>query len=389
MIPSPASLPLAFDPTGLFRLGLVCFLAGGAHSALLWLGHRREPGLGHVLAATALQGLGLLLYLAQPWPGGLLAPASLLLAAAGYGLWAFRRYAGLPVRMNRWAWLALGAWVLVALAFVAMGYRWVPGLVRPVAVAVLALGISRELGHLSRPGGGKAPQVCAGLAVALALAALGAGAAAAFPPADPGLQAPQARAWFFFLCLAAHLVFTLLLAQVQGQRIQLRLDRLTGIDPVTGLASAQGFRECLVRAAGRSLRTGRPTSVLVLELDGFEAMLERHGPAPLGHILEAFAQTMNRTLREADLCGRLEGCRFAALLHHTQPFEALLAGERLRATWENLTLTLGAGRFQPSLSGGVASTLEPIQAADDLLALAAGRAAAARTAGGNRVEGEG
>lgn len=387
---APPDLSPAFTPQGLFCLGAVLVLLSSAHSALLRLGHPGEDGLGHVLAAAALQGLGLLAHLARPWLGGTPVPGDLLLlAGAGYGLWALRRYAGRPARMDRWGWIALGSWVLVAFAFQAMGFHWVRGAVVPAALVVLALGLSRELGRLAWEGVDPIlARVCAGLAVVLALAALGAGAAAASLPADSGGYPVQARAWFCFGILAVHQCAVLLLAQVQGQRVRARLGRLAATDPATGLASARGFRDRLDRAVGRSLRTGKVTSILVLELDGYEAMLAEHGPAPLARILEAFGRTLDRTLREADLCGRLEGCRFAALLHQTPPMEALLAAERVRSTWADLPLALGEETIRPSLSGGVASTREPVEGSRDLLELAAGRAARARMGGGNNVEGE-
>ena len=386
-----SSCPLqTFDPHSLLLLGAALVLLSSLHAALLWLGHRREADLGHVLAATSLQGLGLLGYLALPWLGPLAAVCDLwLLLAGAYGLWALRRYAGLPVRVIRWVWLALGSWLLVVLAFQAMGFHWVLGLVTPLLLAVLALGSSRELGGLAWEGGFKLPaQVCAGLMVALALAALGVGGMGACLSASGSSCDGSTRAWWFFGILGAQQLVSLLLAQVQGQRVRGRLVGLVATDPLTGLASALGFRERLDRAVGRSLRTGKTTSILVLELDNFEALVVAHGQAPMGRILEAFGQTLNTTLREADFPGRLEGCRFIALLHQTPPMEALLAAERLRAVWEDLPLTLGAHVFRATLSGGVASTREPIDGPDQLLALAMARAASARLGGGNNVEGE-
>jgi diguanylate cyclase (GGDEF)-like protein len=385
--PLAVSSPLAIDPPALLCLGAGLILISSVHSALLWLGHRREAGLGHVLLASALQGLGLLACLAGPAGSAALVNA-LLLAGAGYGLWALRRYAGLPARMNRWAWLALGAWILVAFAFHAMGFRWVRGLAVPATLAMLVLGMSQQLGRLGRKTEFRAPaQVGAGVAVVLALAALGAGATAAFFPLESEAFPPHVRAWFFFAILGAHQVSTFLLAQVQAQRLRGRLEGLAGVDPLTGLASARGFRDRLDRAVGRSLRTGKPTSIMVLELDGYAALVQEHGPAPLERILEAFAFTLNRTLREADLPGRLEGHRFIALLHQTQPFEALLAAERLRAAWENVPLALGSFAVRATLSGGVASTLETVSGSEDLLALALDRAASVSGSGGNNVAG--
>jgi diguanylate cyclase (GGDEF)-like protein len=371
-------------------LGAALLGVCGLHSLLLWQGHLKEKWLGHVLAAGLLQGLGILACLACSWPEPIPPQVNgLLLLGAGYGLWALRAYAGFPARMNRWGGLALGAWVLVALAFHAMGFRWVRGFVVPATLGVLALGMSRDLGRLPQGRGIKAPaQVCAGLAILLAFGALGAGLTSAAFLAGTGVYTPLVRAWFFFGILVVHQVSVLLLAQVQGQRLQTRLVGLVATDPATGLASAKGFQDRLDRAVGRSLRTGKVTSLLILDLDGYEAMVLEHGPTQAARILEAFAVTMNATLREADLSGRLEGGRFAALLHQTPPMEAMLAAERLRSTWENVALNLGAQAVRATLSGGVASTREPIEGAGALLSLAMVRALSARNGGGNNVEGE-
>ena len=135
---------MTFDPQGLLGVGLALVAFSTFHSALLGWGQRGEHGLNHVLAAAVLQGLGILSYLARPEDsaGGL---SPLLVLGAGYGLWALRRYAGLPARMDRWGWTALGAWVAVGIAFQAMGFSWVPSLVAPAVLAVLALAHSREL----------------------------------------------------------------------------------------------------------------------------------------------------------------------------------------------------------------------------------------------------
>jgi diguanylate cyclase (GGDEF)-like protein len=287
------------------------------------------------------------------------------------------------------AWVALGSWALAALAFGAMGFRWVWGLAAPVTLVVLALGMARELWSLAWQGQGRIPaHLCAGLVLIMALVGLVAGVMAAVFPVEPDVQSLQARTWFFFGVLVAHQCFTLLLGQVQGQRVCRRLERLVGTDPLTGLASALEFRERLARAVGRSLRSGEPTSIMVLELDGFADILEEHGAAVASRVLEAFARTLTHTLRPAELCGRLEGCRFAALMYQTQTMHTVLAAEHLRATWKDLQLTQAEGVFHLTLSCGVASTRDPVQDAGALLDLAVARAAIARMNGGNTIEGE-
>jgi len=395
MLPASTAFPPAFDLQILLSLGMVLVLCSSLHSLLLWLGHPREAGLGHLLAASALQGLALLGHLARvalATPGW--SPAAvnvLLLPAAVYGLWALRRYAGLAARPRRREWLTLGAWACLALVFHATG------LAAPVLLVLLALGSSLELRRLAQKEGGQAPALaCEGLALVLALAAIASGLPSAFFAALRGAEAAQARAWFAFGVLGTQQLFTFLLAQVQGQRIRHRLEALKRTDVLTGLASAEGFRGRLERAVGRALRTGRVSSILVLELDGYDTLVAAHGPAPVKYILEAFATTLDQTLREADYTGRLEGCRFTALLHQTQPTEALLAAERLRSAWANhpLPLTLpqtlprGPSIHHPTLSGGVASTREPIQDAQGLVDLALGRMMSVRLDGGDNLVGE-
>ena len=125
-----------------------------------------------------------------------------------------------------------------------------------------------------------------------------------------------------------------------------------------------------------------------LTLDGYAEMLEEHGSAAARRVLEAFARTLTRTLRPAELSGRLEGCRFAALMYQTQTMHSVLAAEHLRATWKDLQLTQEEGVFHLTLSCGVAGTRDPVANADELLDLAVARAAIARQNGGDNVEGE-
>ena len=387
MIPSAPALVPAFAPHGLFLLGVALFSLVSLHSLLLGLGHRDTEGLCHVLAATWLQGLGLLAQLGTPWLGG--APAGgLLLLGCSYGLWSLRRYAGRPARLDHWVWIALGSWVLVALGFHAMGFHWVQELAVPAGLAVLALVMARELWLLAWRGvPASLARMVAGGAALLAVAALVAGGAAVLTPADSAWRTPEARAWFALGCLGTQQGLVVLLAQIQGQRMLAGLRRLTGTDLATGLVSAQGFRDRLERAVAGSARTGRATSILILELDNFQDLLEAHGPAALAHFLEAFAVTLDRALREVDLCARLSGGRFAALLHHTEPGGALLAAERVRASWADLPLTQGSQSFHATLSGGVASTREPVAGCQELLELGLRRAAEAREAGGDTVLG--
>jgi diguanylate cyclase (GGDEF)-like protein len=109
---------------------------------------------------------------------------------------------------------------------------------------------------------------------------------------------------------------------------------------VTGLP----LRENLVAALDASLRSaarsGRRTAALVLEIDGWKLLEERHDRATLERILQATAARLTATLRDGDIAARLDGPVFAV---------ALAPGARL-----DLEGALQiAGRHQATLSASI------------------------------------
>ncbi len=80
----------------------------------------------------------------------------------------------------------------------------------------------------------------------------------------------------------------------------------------------------------RALRYGRALSLMLVSLDAYEDLFERHGPAVAEGAVEALLELMNRTLRATDTRYRIGPDRIAVLLPETGPEEALVAAERVR-----------------------------------------------------------
>ena len=142
-------------------------------------------------------------------------------------------------------------------------------------------------------------------------------------------------------------------------------------DPLTALPNRRTLEACLERAVEQARRTGRPLSLLVLDLDGFKEINDSQGHDAGDGVLRVTARTLEAALRPGDLAGRLGGEEFLALLPDTSSRAAWLVAERLRAaitaqTVEgvpNVTVSVGVASFP----GHGVSSGELLRAADSAM----------------------
>lgn len=86
-------------------------------------------------------------------------------------------------------------------------------------------------------------------------------------------------------------------------------------DELSGLPNRALFRERLKHALERAERPGSPSfSVLLLDLDDFEALNARLGRAAGDELLRQIGSCLKHCLRPGDTVARLENDRFAILL---------------------------------------------------------------------------
>jgi diguanylate cyclase (GGDEF)-like protein/PAS domain S-box-containing protein len=103
-------------------------------------------------------------------------------------------------------------------------------------------------------------------------------------------------------------------------------------DPLTGLPNRLLFQDRLWHALERGHRESTPTCVLIIDLDGFKAINDRLGH-PIGDlVLMAFADRLRSVLRASDTAARLGGDEFSIVCENTDPADAGVLADRLRAT---------------------------------------------------------
>lgn len=110
----------------------------------------------------------------------------------------------------------------------------------------------------------------------------------------------------------------------------LRLADLNRRDGLTGLLNRQALSDELERACARAERSRRPLAILMLDLDHFKQVNDRHGHLAGDACLRHAAQRIRQRLRGSDLLARFGGEEFVALLDDTDLNGALELAEQLR-----------------------------------------------------------
>jgi len=107
-------------------------------------------------------------------------------------------------------------------------------------------------------------------------------------------------------------------------------------DTLTPLARAGYFKRQLDMSMLQAERDGKPLSLIMLDLDDFDLLTDRHGSAEGDAILIAVSQLLVLNLRRQDLVCRLAGDRFAILLPQTAEQLAQRIAEELQQSIAHL-----------------------------------------------------
>jgi diguanylate cyclase (GGDEF)-like protein len=136
-------------------------------------------------------------------------------------------------------------------------------------------------------------------------------------------------------------------------------------DGLTGLRNYRAFRETLsALLPGAAETESRPLSLVVIDLDRFKAVNDRHGHAAGDRLLRSAAAALSSVCRVADCACRIGGDEFALILPGADGGQARRVAERAQRAIARLAGSVGA-------SWGVAaapvdgSTLDELMAAAD------------------------
>jgi GGDEF domain-containing protein len=105
-------------------------------------------------------------------------------------------------------------------------------------------------------------------------------------------------------------------------------------DSLTQLANRMRLHEELRRGLQRSNRTGRPITVLLIDMNGFKVVNDTYGHEVGDELLVAFAAILQNSILGSDTAGRLGGDEFAVVLNDCDAPGAMTVTRRIKEAME-------------------------------------------------------
>ena len=161
-----------------------------------------------------------------------------------------------------------------------------------------------------------------------------------------------------------------------------RAKKLEILDDLTGLYNARYSKNRLEEEIRRSMRFHHPCSLMILNIDGFGKLQERHGQQSANKILAQVADVIRGELNDVDRVGRIGPDEFCVILPERNKREAIQLAERIRKKIETGVFVKEGQKILESLtiSGGISenpldgSTSEELfNKATELMKLAKGQ----------------
>ena len=155
-------------------------------------------------------------------------------------------------------------------------------------------------------------------------------------------------------------------------------------DPLTGINNRSSFRKVLDREVELSHRHGAPLSLIMLDVDRFKSINDKHGHVVGDLALKSIAKCMLSCIRDSDILFRYGGEEFCIALSNTSLAGARKLAERVRRALEILVVRTSGVRLHVTASFGVA-TLEEKEDAENLVEKADHSLYRAKALGRNRI----
>ncbi|MDD4159519.1 MAG: GGDEF domain-containing protein [Synergistaceae bacterium] len=156
-------------------------------------------------------------------------------------------------------------------------------------------------------------------------------------------------------------------------------------DYMTNLYNKCYFERCIKCSVRDTLKSGRPFSLMIIDIDNFKTINDRSGHLVGDEVLKKIARSIKENTRDEDLCFRYGGDEFVVILPETTKEQAAAVGERMQSkilsnnlsgedtTYINISMSIGIAQWEPNMS------------TDDITARADKAMYASKSKGKNRI----
>ena len=159
-------------------------------------------------------------------------------------------------------------------------------------------------------------------------------------------------------------------------------EKLARIDALTGIHNRRAFNELGDQTLHLCQRDARPASALLIDIDHFKQINDRHGHSAGDAVLTHVAGLLAAQFRKSDVCGRIGGEEFAVLLAGSDSQAAAVAAEKFRLSVADAAIVWRTETLRATVSIGIAADGHELEA---LLHQADLAMYQAKAAGRNRI----
>jgi diguanylate cyclase len=142
----------------------------------------------------------------------------------------------------------------------------------------------------------------------------------------------------------------------QARQIDLQLAEAR-LDGLTGTNNRKSFDEELTRRMAEWRRRQTPISLLMIDVDHFKKINDRHGHPAGDAVLREIARVLQATMREMDFVARYGGEEFAVILPSTVLRDARRAAERALEAVAGHRFAVDDGELDVTVSVGLAEAM--------------------------------
>ena len=171
----------------------------------------------------------------------------------------------------------------------------------------------------------------------------------------------------------------------ENRRLLQKEQELARTDALTGAANSRAMRTEIDQELRRSDRTGKPVSLVYLDVDNFKHVNDTQGHGAGDRLLVAIADTLRKHIRDIDTLGRLGGDEFAILMPETGEEAAQVVVQRAK---DRLLDAVRSAGWPVTFSFGLLTCYERSCAVDDLIKDADALMYRSKTGGKNRITSE-
>ncbi|MFG3452945.1 diguanylate cyclase [Stutzerimonas stutzeri] len=187
------------------------------------------------------------------------------------------------------------------------------------------------------------------------------------------------------ICLIIYDVTDVATNRQQLQAANKELQRLSSTDRLTGLFNRGHWEEMLRQEYARHRRYDRNAALVMFDIDHFKKINDSYGHQAGDAVIQATAELIRQSTRDADIAGRYGGEEFVVLLPDTDNGGAVTFAERLRRSIEAHEVAYEGQRIRFTVSLGIADLSQPTSGYAQLIERADNALYKSKSGGRNQV----